>query len=87
MLGHDRKSFLREVSDAVARTEASIVSVSMNSQDSFILGHMVIEVANLFHLTRIINQISKVNGVINVERLDGTGEPVADLAGVSPAMV
>jgi (p)ppGpp synthase/HD superfamily hydrolase len=51
----------------------------MRAQDSLVHSNIIIEVENLQHLTRVINKISKVNGVINVERLDGTGEPVVEL--------
>jgi GTP pyrophosphokinase len=77
MIGHDRKNFLHHVSAAIAKTRTNVVSVNMNTQDSFIQGHIVIEVKNLLHLTQVINKISKVNGVINVERLDGAGEFMA----------
>jgi len=76
MLGHDRINFLHEVSAIVAQTHTNIVSVNMHAQDSCIQGHLVIEIKNLLHLTQVINKISKVNGIINVDRLDGAGEPV-----------
>jgi len=82
MLGQDRKNFLHEVSEALAKTDTSIVNVSINSYHTFMQGHFVVEIRNLLHLTKVINKVSRVNGVINVERLDGTGEPVADWAGV-----
>jgi len=85
MLGEDRKNFLRDVSDAIAQTNTNIASVEMHAINSFIRGKIILEVKNLLDLTRVINKIRKVNGVINVERLDGAGEPVADLVrDVSP---
>jgi len=79
MLGQDRKNFLRDISDAIAQTNTNIVRVDLHTTNSFIRGKIIIQVKNLLHLSRVINKISKVNGVINVERLDGAGEPVADL--------
>lgn len=79
MLGYDRKNFLRDIGDAVSKTDSSIVSIQMQNDGSRIHGNLIIEVQNLLHLTRVMNQIRKINGVINVERLDGGGEPVADL--------
>ncbi|MGH7453779.1 MAG: RelA/SpoT family protein, partial [bacterium] len=76
MLGEDRKHFLRDVSESISQTDTNIVSVEMRAQDSLVHSNIIIEVENLQHLTRVINKISKVNGVINVERLDGTGEPI-----------
>ncbi|MCI0691012.1 bifunctional (p)ppGpp synthetase/guanosine-3',5'-bis(diphosphate) 3'-pyrophosphohydrolase [candidate division KSB1 bacterium] len=78
MLGEDRKNFLRDVSESISQTDTNIVSVEMRAQDSLVHSNIIIEVENLQHLTRVINKISKVNGVINVERLDGTGEPVTE---------
>jgi GTP pyrophosphokinase len=78
MLGEDRKNFLRDVSESISQTDTNIVSVEMRAQDSLVHSNIIIEVENLQHLTRVINKISKVNGVINVERLDGTGEPVME---------
>ncbi|MFQ5674575.1 MAG: ACT domain-containing protein [bacterium] len=37
----------------------------------------MLEVRNLQHLTRIIKRISQVKGVINVERLNGAQETMA----------
>ncbi|RMD86204.1 MAG: hypothetical protein D6813_15255, partial [Calditrichaeota bacterium] len=34
--------------------------------------NIILEVRNLQHLTRVINKINKVKGVISVERLNGT---------------
>jgi GTP pyrophosphokinase len=78
MLGEDRKNFLRDVSESISQTDTNIVSVEMRAQDSLVHSNIIIEVENLQHLTRVINKISKVNGVINVERLDGAGEPVME---------
>jgi GTP pyrophosphokinase len=78
MLGEDRKNFLRDVSESISQTDTNIVSVEMRAQDSLVHSNIIIEVENLQHLTRVINKISKVNGVINVERLDGAGEPVTE---------
>jgi GTP pyrophosphokinase len=78
MLGEDRKNFLRDVSESISQTDTNIVSVEMRAEDSFVHSNIIIEVRNLQHLTRVINKISKVNGVISVERLDETGELVSE---------
>ncbi|MDZ7262873.1 MAG: TGS domain-containing protein, partial [candidate division KSB1 bacterium] len=72
MLAEDRKHFLRDVSETIASMDTNIVSVVMNTENSLVHSQVIIEVRNLNHLTRIINKISKVDGVISVERLDGT---------------
>lgn len=78
MLGEDRKNFLRDVSESIAQTDTNIVSVEMRAQDSVVHSNIIIEVENLQHLTRVINKISNVNGVISVERLDGVGGPITE---------
>lgn len=78
MLGEDRRNFLRDISDSISQTDTNIVSVEMRAQDSMVHSNIIIEVENLQHLTRVLNKISKVKGVINVERLDGAGEIVAE---------
>ncbi len=85
LLGHDRRNFLCDLGASIAQTGVSIVSMELRAEGSMLHGDMIIEVENLQHLTRLINKIDKINGVISVERLDETGAPVADLASeVSP---
>jgi len=78
LLGDDRKHFLRDVSDSISQTDTNIVSVEMRAQESLVHSNIIIEVENVQHLTRVISKISKVKGVINVERLDGAGEPMGE---------
>lgn len=78
MLGEDRRNFLRDVSDSISQTDTNIVSVEMRAQDAMVHSNIIIEVENLQHLTRVLSKISKVKGVINVERLDGAGEIVME---------
>ena len=82
LMGEDRKNFLRDVSEAISHTNTNIVSIEMRAEDTLVHSNIIIEVRNLQHLTRVINRISKVNGVFNVERLNGTGEPVTEVEAV-----
>lgn len=75
--GGDRKHFLRDVSESISQTDTNIVSIDMKVEDSVVHSNIILEVRNLQHLTRIINKIGQVKGVINVERLNGTGEKLA----------
>ncbi len=74
MLGEDRKNFLRDLSESIAQTDTNIVSINMKAEDSIVHSTIIVEVRNLQHLTRVINKISKVKGVITVERLNGNNE-------------
>lgn len=78
MLGEDRKNFLRDVSESIADTDTNIVSVNMKAENTVVHSNIIIEVRNLHHLTRVIKGISKVKGVIHVERLNGTTERISD---------
>jgi guanosine-3',5'-bis(diphosphate) 3'-pyrophosphohydrolase len=72
MVAHDRRGFLRDVTEAISSTDANIVNVVLKTEDLFVHNNMLIEVRNLKHLTNIISKISKVKGIINVERRSGT---------------
>ncbi|MFQ5824287.1 MAG: RelA/SpoT family protein [bacterium] len=76
LLGEDRKNFLRDVSESISQTDTNIVSVEMKAEDTIVHSNFILEVRNLQHLTRVISKISQVQGVISVERLNGTGESV-----------
>ncbi len=78
LLGEDRKHFLSDVSQTISNTETNIVSIRMKTEDSIVHSNIIIEVNNLQHLTRVLNRLSKVKGVISVERIDGTGDVVRD---------
>ncbi len=71
MVAHDRKDFLRDVTETISSTDTNIVNVALQTEESFVHNNMLIEVRNLNHLTRIINRLRKIKGIVNVERLDG----------------
>ncbi|MCG8606386.1 DUF5913 domain-containing protein, partial [bacterium] len=71
MIGEDRKHFLRDVSESISQTDTNIVSIDMRAADTLVQSNIILEVRNLQHLTRIINKISQVKGVMSVERLNG----------------
>ena len=70
LVGEDRKRFLRDVSEAIASSDTNVVSMDMKSEDSMVYGSFLVEVRNLQHLTKVINKIDKVKGVLRIERLD-----------------
>ena len=78
LLGEDRKNFLRDITDSISQTDTNIVSVEMKAEDSIVSSNLILELRNLQHLTRVMKRISQVKGVINVERLSGSGEKIAD---------
>jgi GTP pyrophosphokinase len=78
LLGEDRRNFLRDISESIAQTDTNIISMDMRTKDSIVHSNLIIEVKNLQHLTKVMSKMSKVKGVISVERLDGAGEPVRE---------
>ncbi|MCI0513906.1 bifunctional (p)ppGpp synthetase/guanosine-3',5'-bis(diphosphate) 3'-pyrophosphohydrolase [candidate division KSB1 bacterium] len=71
LLCEDRKHLLKEISEGISTTDTNIVSINLNAQDSMVHGSIIIEVKNLNHLIRVMNKITKIPGVINLERLNG----------------
>ncbi len=78
LLGEDRKHFLRDVSEQISKTDTNIVSVEMRAEDAVVHSQIIVEVKNLQHLTRVINRLSRVKGVLSVERLDGATQEVGN---------
>lgn len=74
LLGEDRKNFLRDISESISQADTNIVSMEMHAKDSIVQSNLIVEVRNLQHLTKVMSKMSKVKGVISVERLNGTGE-------------
>ncbi|MBN2090053.1 bifunctional (p)ppGpp synthetase/guanosine-3',5'-bis(diphosphate) 3'-pyrophosphohydrolase [candidate division KSB1 bacterium] len=73
LFGEDRKHFLKDITESISSTDTNIVSVVMNAKDSIVQSNFIVEVKNLNHLIRVINKIRQVQGVISVERINGTG--------------
>ncbi|MFZ3207932.1 MAG: bifunctional (p)ppGpp synthetase/guanosine-3',5'-bis(diphosphate) 3'-pyrophosphohydrolase [Geobacteraceae bacterium] len=67
---HDRKGTLANISQAITNCEANIISASIQSTvDKRGENLFEVEVADLKHLTRVINNIMKLNDIIKVERV------------------
>jgi GTP pyrophosphokinase len=67
---HDQKGILANISQAIANCEANIASASIHSTvDKRGINLFEVEITDLDHLNRVINNIMKVNGVTKVERL------------------
>jgi GTP pyrophosphokinase len=71
LLGEDRYNLLRDITQAISAQNTNIIHVDLKSKDKLVTGKLIIEVKNLPHLTRLINAISKIKGIINVERVEG----------------
>ena len=72
VLSEDRRDLLRDVSQAISKSETNIIMVEFKLDDTLVKGHVIVEVKDLHHLTRIMQGIRKVKGIISVERVDST---------------
>jgi GTP pyrophosphokinase len=70
ILGEDRKNLLKDITLCVAKQDINIINASFRAEDTYAKGNLDIQVNNLQHLTRIINSIRKVSGVLSVERVE-----------------
>ncbi|MRR53494.1 MAG: bifunctional (p)ppGpp synthetase/guanosine-3',5'-bis(diphosphate) 3'-pyrophosphohydrolase [Deltaproteobacteria bacterium] len=69
---HDQKGILANIAQVIANCEANISSASVHSTvDKKGENLFEIEVTDLEHLNRVLNNIMHVSGVIKVERLKG----------------
>ena len=67
---HDQKGILANISQAITNCEANIASASIQSTvDKRGINLFEVEITDLDHLNRVMNNILKVSGVIKVERL------------------
>lgn len=73
IVGSDRKSLLRDISDNLARQDVNIRQFSMRTRDKMVFGKFIVEVSNLEQLKLIIKRLKGVKGVFRVERHDGSG--------------
>lgn len=74
ILGEDRKNLLKDITLCVAKQDINIINVIFRVEDTYAKGNLDIQVNNLQHLTRIINSIRKVNGVLSVERVENQAQ-------------
>lgn len=70
LLGEDRKNLLRDITQAISNQNTNIIHVDLKVKDKLVTGKVIIEVKNLPHLTRIINAVNKIKGMLNVERVE-----------------
>jgi len=69
---HDQKGILANITQAITNCEANISKASIQSTvDKRGINTFEVEVTDLVHLNRVINNVMKVGGVIKVERLKG----------------
>jgi GTP pyrophosphokinase len=70
LLGEDRRNLVRDIAQAISNNNINILNLDIKSKEKLAIGKIVVEVKNLPHLTRVINAISKIKGIISVERIE-----------------
>lgn len=68
IVAQDKRHLLSEITDVTSGEEANIVNIEGKTDDVISRFRIILEVVNLEHLNRIINDLKKVQGVITVER-------------------
>ncbi|OPX34620.1 hypothetical protein B1H10_03255 [candidate division KSB1 bacterium 4484_188] len=73
LLGEDRKNFLQDITQVISANNTNIIHVDLKLKDRLVVGKLIVQVKNLPHLTRLINGLNKITGMISVERQEGMG--------------
>lgn len=76
--GTDRRGLLSDIATAIADTGTNIQNAQIRGVAHGMLGEFVVEVQDLPHLTKVMNAIRRVKGVLSVERREHLQE--GDLA-------
>ncbi len=73
IIGEDRKNLLKDITLSIAKQELNILNVNFSVEDMYARGFLDVEVSDLAHLTKIMNSIRKVSGVLSIERVEHQG--------------
>ncbi|MCK4965396.1 bifunctional (p)ppGpp synthetase/guanosine-3',5'-bis(diphosphate) 3'-pyrophosphohydrolase, partial [bacterium] len=68
LVGEDRKGFLKDIVSVISDLDANIVTADIKVKDSIATNIFLVEVLDLQQLTAIIRDISRIKGIISVER-------------------
>ena len=70
VLSEDRRELLSDIAQAIAKCDTGIHAIEFKVDDSLVKGNLVVEVKDLYHLTKVMHSIRKVNGIIAVDRVE-----------------
>lgn len=74
IIGEDRRKFLHDITEAISNSDVSILSGTLSVEDSYVSNTFLVEVKDIDHLMQVMRTVSKVKGVISVERFSGITE-------------
>ncbi|MCA9738732.1 MAG: bifunctional (p)ppGpp synthetase/guanosine-3',5'-bis(diphosphate) 3'-pyrophosphohydrolase [Gemmatimonadota bacterium] len=66
--GSDRRGLLSDIATAIADTGTNIQNAQIRGVAHGMIGEFVVEVQDLPHLTKVMNAVRRVKGVLSVER-------------------
>ncbi|UCG76729.1 MAG: bifunctional (p)ppGpp synthetase/guanosine-3',5'-bis(diphosphate) 3'-pyrophosphohydrolase [Gemmatimonadota bacterium] len=72
--GTDRHGLFADIARAISDTGTNIQSADIRSIEGGMRGQFVVEVENLTHLKKVMKQVRRVKGVLQVERRESVGE-------------
>ncbi len=72
--GTDRRGLLSDIAKAITETGTDIQHADIRAVEDGMLGEFVVEVRDLAHLNRVVKVITRIKGVISVERRESFGD-------------
>ena len=66
--GEDRRGLYADVCTAISQSGTNMRGIELSSGEGGMTGHVIVEVENLSHLTKVLKAIKKVKGVTAVGR-------------------
>jgi GTP diphosphokinase / guanosine-3',5'-bis(diphosphate) 3'-diphosphatase len=72
--GTDRRVLLSDIAKAITETGTDIQHADIRAVEDGMLGEFVVEVRDLAHLNRVVKVITRIKGVISVERRESFGD-------------
>jgi len=72
--GTDRRGLLSDIARAITDTGTNIQHADVRAMEDGMLGEFVVEVPDLQHLNRVMKGISRVKGVLSVDRRESFGD-------------
>jgi len=78
IVADDRDNLLRDMTQVIASVKINLHKIDMHIEDNLVVGHLVAEVKNLPHLTRLITRLLQIRGILQAERLDIKEEAVSE---------
>jgi GTP pyrophosphokinase len=70
IIAEDRKDLLHDISLVISKCDTNILMVEFKVVDSLAKGNLIVQVKDLYQLTKILNSLRKIKKIISVERVE-----------------